>query len=135
MPEVDLRNEAYGVCRWDQLGPLVTSARAPGQGRFSVADLRALSSREGSGFLGVNEWRGTIGVISTRGLPTNGSYSVADPRPGYKPGTHTNLLAITGYDAVARVVSGAVHVAGGALSVTDPRYAARDRSSVLGVIP
>src|SRR3546814_10712280 len=77
-----LRDNAYGVCRWDDRGPLITSARAPRQGRFSVADPRAISSREGSGFLGVNRWSGTVGVISSRGLPTNGSYSVADPRYG-----------------------------------------------------
>src|SRR3546814_6285983 len=47
IPEMALRDNAYGVCRWDDRGPLITSARAPGQGRFSVADLRAISSREG----------------------------------------------------------------------------------------
>ncbi|TGX49061.1 DNA cytosine methyltransferase [Sphingomonas gei] len=136
VPEADLRDNAYGVCRWNDRGPLVTSARAPGQGRFSIADPRAFSSREGSGFLGVNDWTGTVGVISSRGLPTNGGYSVADPRPGYPRSTHTNLLAVSEFDGAARCIGGAAHVAGGALSVADPRpgYGASTHRYVLGVL-
>ena len=83
---------------------------------------RPFTTREGSGFLGVNSWIGHVGTISSRGGPTNGSYAIADPRPGYGPATHTNLLSVTSFDQSTRVVSGAVHVAGGALSVADPRY-------------
>lgn len=136
VPEADLRDNAYGVCRWDERGPLVTSARAPGQGRFSIADPRAASTREGSGFLGVNGWAGTVGVISSRGGPTNGGYSVADPRPGYPASTHTNLLAVSPFASTARCISGAVHVASGALSVADPRpgYGVATHRYVLGVV-
>lgn len=119
-PELPLRDNAYGVCRWDDRSPLVTSARAPGQGRFSVADPRAFSSRDGSGYVGVRHWIDHVGVVSSRGGPTNGSLSIADPRPGYRAGTHTSLLSVAAYDAAARVVCGAAHVAGGALSVADP---------------
>ncbi|RDE04249.1 DNA cytosine methyltransferase [Sphingomonas aracearum] len=133
VPEPDMRENAYGVCRWEDRGPLVTSARAPGQGRFSVADPRPFTTREGSGFLGVNSWIGHVGTISSRGGPTNGSYAIADPRPGYGPATHTNLLSVTSFDQSTRVVSGAVHVAGGALSVADPRYGEK-RDCTLGVL-
>jgi site-specific DNA-cytosine methylase len=133
VPEPDMRENAYGVCRWEDRGPLVTSARAPGQGRFSVADPRPFTTREGSGFLGVNNWIGHVGTISSRGGPTNGSYAIADPRPGYGPATHTNLLSVTSFDQSTRVVSGAVHVAGGALSVADPRYGEK-RDCTLGVL-
>lgn len=133
VPEPDMRENAYGVCRWEDRGPLVTSARAPGQGRFSVADPRPFTTREGSGFLGVNSWIGHVGTISSRGGPTNGSYAIADPRPGYGPATHTNLLSVTSFDQSTRVVSGAVHVAGGALSVADPRYGEK-RDCMLGVL-
>lgn len=129
-----LRENAYGVCRWEDRGPLVTGARAPGQGRFSVADPRAQTSREGTGYLGVNAWSGHVGTVSGRGGVTNGGYSVADPRPGYKAATHTNLLSVVAFDDTSRVVSGAVHVAGGALSVADPRYRPRDRDGTLGVL-
>ncbi|RSV16137.1 DNA cytosine methyltransferase [Sphingomonas sp. ABOLG] len=128
-PELPLRDNAYGVCRWEDRSPLVTSARAPGQGRFSVADPRAFSSREGTGYLGVRDWIDHVGVVSSRGGPTNGGYSVADPRPGYRSGTHTSLLSVAPYDAAARVVSGAAHVAGGALSVADPKHGARGRGN------
>jgi hypothetical protein len=40
VPEIPLRENALGVCGWDDTAPLVTGARAPGQGRFSVADPR-----------------------------------------------------------------------------------------------
>ncbi|WP_296221004.1 MULTISPECIES: DNA cytosine methyltransferase [Alphaproteobacteria] len=126
-PELPLRDNAYGVCRWEDRSPLVTSARAPGQGRFSVADPRAFSSRDGTGYLGVRHWVDHVGVVSSRGGPTNGGYSVADPRPGYRPDTHTSLLSVAHYDATSRVVSGAAHVAGGALSVADPKIHARGR--------
>lgn len=128
-PEAPLRDNAYGVCRWEDRSLLVTSARAPGQGRFSVADPRAFCSRDGSGYLGVRHWIDHVGVVSSRGGPTNGSFSVADPRPGYREGTHTNLLSVASYDAAARVVSGAAHVAGGALSVADPCDRAQGRGS------
>lgn len=128
-PELPLRDNAYGVCRWEDRSPLVTSARAPGQGRFSVADPRAFSSRDGSGYLGVRHWVDPTGVVSSRGGPTNGSFSIADPRPGYRAGTHTSLLSVAPYDAAARVVSGAAHVAGGALSVADPNISHQGRRS------
>ena len=45
----------------------------------------------------------------------------------------TNLLSVTPFDQSIRVVSGAVHVAGGALSVADPRYGEK-RHATLGVV-
>ncbi len=121
VPEGDLRPNAYGVARWSDATGVITSARAPGQGRFSVADPRTPSSREGSGLLGVHRWTGTAGVISTRALPTNGAYSIADPRPGYQPGAYHNLLSVALYSGTAKTIGGAAHVAGGAASVADPR--------------
>jgi site-specific DNA-cytosine methylase len=52
----------------------------------------------------------------------NGAYVVADPRPGYSDGAHQNILAVSEWDGkAAKTVTGARHVAGGALSVADPR--------------
>lgn len=134
IPEMALRDNAYGVCRWDDRGPLITSARAPGQGRFSVADPRAISSREGSGFLGVNRWTGTVGVISSRGLPTNGSYSVADPRYGERDRDST--LGVVRWGAASGVIQGKSGPTNGAFSVADPRptYGLATHRYVLGVL-
>jgi site-specific DNA-cytosine methylase len=39
-PDVELRDNALGVLGWGDTAPTITSQRAPGQGRFSVADPR-----------------------------------------------------------------------------------------------
>lgn len=121
IPEGDLRPNAYGVARWSDAAGLITSARAPGQGRFSVADPRPVSTREGSGFLGVNLWRGSTGVISTRGLPTNGAYSIADPRPGYGEATHRHVLGVRDWHQASGVLSCSPKPTTGAHAVADPR--------------
>ena len=36
-PELPLRDNAYGVCRWEDRSPLVTSARAPGASSSGLA--------------------------------------------------------------------------------------------------
>lgn len=47
---------------------------------FPVSDVRAASSRDGTGYLGVNGWHESIGVVSGNGRPGAGAYSIADPR-------------------------------------------------------
>lgn len=131
LPERELREGALGVLRWEGNAPCLTTARAPAQGRFSIADPRA--GPWNTDVLGVRAWGTKTGAICSRSGPTNGAFSDADPRPGYSDGTHTNLLCIAAFNMHAKTVSGASHVAGGALSVADPRYAARDRASTLGV--
>lgn len=121
VPETELRPNAYGVARWSDTAGVITSARAPGQGRFSVADPRAVSTREGTGFLGVNLWGGSTGVISTRAMPTNGAYSIADPRPSYGEATHRYVLGVKDWNQSAGVVSCSPKPTTGAHCVADPR--------------
>lgn len=119
VPERPLRNDALGVCHWDDTAALVTSARAPGQGRFSVADPRTPERHHGH--LGVHGWEEAADTVGGRGGPTNGAYSVADPRPGYGPETHRNVLGVKGWSESAGVVTGNPKPTGGAHAVADPR--------------
>lgn len=127
-----LRENAYGVCRWDEKAPLITGARSPGQGKFSVADVRPFDPMYRTS-LGVIRWTGEAGTIGGRGFPLNGAYSVADPRPGYGPNTHQNILYVVRFEGSAKSVIGTSHVAGGAMAVSDPRVDGHPRSVQLGV--
>ncbi|MGV7119586.1 DNA cytosine methyltransferase [Sphingopyxis sp. 550A] len=132
VPEVPLRDNALGVNHWNDSAPVITTHRAPGQGRFSVADPR-VDADWNSDVLGVRDWEKSTGTVAGRNSPTNGAFSVADPRPGYGPNTHQNILAVAGYDEAAKTIGSAAHVAGGALSVADPRPEGPDRASTYGV--
>lgn len=133
VPEVPLRDNALGVCRWDDTGPCVTTARAPGQGRFAVADPRTPVRQDDH--LGVHRWDDASGVIGGRGGPTNGAYSVADPRPTYGPETHRHVLGVKGWNETAGVVTGTPKPSSGAHAVADPRIDGHPRSVQLGVRP
>jgi site-specific DNA-cytosine methylase len=134
VPEIPLRENALGVCGWDDSAPLVTGARSPGQGRFSVADPRPHGRGEqyqGS-YLGVNGWDESVGAVSTRGGPTNGAYSVADPRVDGYP--HHGTHGVRGWEAPAGVVGAASRPANGPHAVADPRvHNGHPKSVQLGV--
>lgn len=87
-----------------------------------VPDMRA-------GVLGVNAWDKPAKLIAGRSGPTNGHYSVADPRHS---GTakHNNEFRIIPWGETANTVTSA-HSTG--QCVADPRVNAHDRSVQLGV--
>ncbi|VFR80964.1 C-5 cytosine-specific DNA methylase [plant metagenome] len=69
------------------------------------------------GFLGVQDWAGTSGTVSSRCGPTNGAYSVADPRQEmYSAGYGVNA-----WDAATGAVAGESLPSNGRFSVADPR--------------
>lgn len=70
------------------------------------------------GVLGVNEWSRPIGTVTSRGMPNNGNFAVADPRHN-GPDKHSNELRIGAWEAPSRVVSGA-HGTG--QCIADPRF-------------
>lgn len=119
VPEQPMHNDSLGVCGWTDTAPTLTSQRAPGQGRFSVADPRGNDWHNEA--LGVRGWEDPARVVAGASRPHNGAHSVADPRPGYGPNTHQNILSVIDAAAPAKSITGASHVAGGALSVADPR--------------
>jgi site-specific DNA-cytosine methylase len=71
-----------------------------------------------SDYLGVNRWDEHMGAVSGRAGPSNGAYSVADPRH-MGPAKHSNELRVGAWEEAARVVSGA-HGTG--QCVADPRF-------------
>lgn len=121
VPEVSLRENALGVNGWNDTAPVITSHRAPGQGRFSVADPR-VDSQWQADVLGVQDWQDHSGVVAGRSGPSNGAYSVADPRPGYGPSTHRHVLGVKRWEGEpAATISGDPKPSTGAYSVADPR--------------
>lgn len=135
VPEIPLRDNALGVCRWGDAAPLLTGARAPGQGRFSVADPRPDQPLFRSS-LGVTSWTGRGSIAATiggRGFPLNGAYSVADPRPGYGNSTHRNVLGVKPWSNPAFTIRGNSRPSGGAHAVADPRVDGHHKSVQLGV--
>lgn len=134
VPEVQLRDNALGVNAWTDSAPVITGQRAPGQGRFAVADPRPGEAWHNEA-LGVRTWADNSRVVAGASRPHNGAHSVADPRPGYGAGTHQNILAVADFVRPAKAVTGARHPAGGALSVADPRpnYGPATHRHVLGV--
>ena len=71
-----------------------------------------------SDYLGVNRWDEHMGAVSGRAGPSNGAYSVADPRH-MGPAKHSNELRVGTWEEAARVVSSA-HGTG--QCVADPRF-------------
>jgi len=74
-----------------------------------------------AGYLGVNDWADTVGTVAGRNSPTNGAFSVADPRPGFGGETHTNIYKIIKWGEPGKTVTGASHPSGGSGCVADPR--------------
>lgn len=70
-----------------------------------------------SGFLGVHEWDKSMGTVAGKSRPTNGAFSIADPRHD-GPAKHSNEFRICRFDQAAQSVTSA-HGTGQA--VADPR--------------
>lgn len=131
MPEVPLRENALGVNAWGDTAPVITSHRAPGQGRFSVADPRPVQGWHNEA-LGVRGWRDTGRVVAGASRPLNGAHSVADPRPQQANQTFQQY-GVQRWDENAVAVSGQSSPGGGPYSVADPRVDGHPRSVQLGV--
>ncbi|MBP6818300.1 MAG: DNA cytosine methyltransferase [Ferrovibrio sp.] len=72
------------------------------------------------GVLGVNEWEGQSGVVTTRGLPYNGAFSVADPRADEFRGEFSQL-GLKRWRDVGSTVTSAVAPGQGPYSEAEPR--------------
>lgn len=78
-----------------------------------------------AGVMGVHGWQDPSGVVSGRGSPTTGAYSIADPRMPDSANRQNGIYRVIAFDQSAQAVTGATHVAGAALSVADPRQTER----------
>lgn len=92
-------------------------------------------SRWRPGVLGVTAWDEPVTTVCGENRPTNGKFSVADPRTGYGNSTYNNVLRVTPWHETAGAVTGAGRVYGGALSVADPRIEQSGEYGQLGVRP
>lgn len=119
VPEVPLRENALGVNGWSDTAPVITTHRAPGQGRFSVADPRYASTFEGAGPYGVEEWDQPADAIRGANRPGNGTFSVADPRYGQRD--HGSTLGVKEWDEPTGTIPARSTPTNGAFSVADPR--------------
>jgi site-specific DNA-cytosine methylase len=97
---------------------VIAGETLPTNGNFAVADPRAMSSREGSGYLGVNEWNNPTGTVTGNGRPGAGAFTVADPRAdNWRDAT----LGVVQYDTPCGTITGSAEATTGKFSVADPR--------------
>jgi len=121
VPESPLRENALGVNGWGDTAPVITTHRAPGQGRFSVADPRPHDDWHNEA-LGIRGWGDPARVVAGASRPHNGAHSVADPRPGYGSSTHRHVLGVNQWEGKPTgTISGDPKPTTGAYSVADPR--------------
>ncbi|MCO2144538.1 DNA cytosine methyltransferase [Pseudomonas aeruginosa] len=81
-----------------------------------------------SGYMGVHGWDDTAGTIAGRSGPTNGAFSVADPRSRPNWNRHSGNYRVIRYDQPAgTIIAGGKGVQGGQQSVADPRILHRGK--------
>ncbi|HEP9015994.1 DNA cytosine methyltransferase [Pseudomonas aeruginosa] len=73
-----------------------------------------------AGYMGVHGWSDSTGTIAGRSSPTNGAFSVADPRPGGV--RHNNVFRVVSMGSHAGTVTGGHSPSSGGQAVADPRY-------------
>jgi len=71
-------DHGYGVLRWDEPSSTVAAGSHPGQGAYSVADIRVEKAFNGT--YGVMSWEDAAGTITGNARLDTGRFSVADPR-------------------------------------------------------
>ncbi|MDH0342088.1 DNA cytosine methyltransferase [Chromobacterium haemolyticum] len=87
-----------------------------------------------SGYLGVNRWEDSTGVIAGRNSPTNGAFSVADPRPPAGALDYQQYGVMAMHDTSGAVIN--VKSPGqGTFSVADPRLPDERHANVFRIVP
>lgn len=113
-------NNCYRVIEHDKPSQAVTTGGHPGSGGLAIADPAWNKERDASrtGPLGVCDWSGATKTIGGESWPTNGEFSVADPRPkGWE--IDSGKYNVTEWkESSGSVIGGSDY---GAFSVADPR--------------
>lgn len=73
-----------------------------------------------AGYLGVHDWRDSAGTVAGRSSPTNGAFSVADPRAG-AGALQYQQYGVRRWDETSGAVIGVKSPGQGTFSVADPR--------------
>lgn len=85
-----------------------------------------------SGFLGVNRWDEHMGTVAGRSGPTNGDFSVADPR--YKNANDYMQYGVVNWDGSMGAITSQRSPGQGVFSVADPRFAEVHHNNVYRVV-
>ncbi|RWM29439.1 DNA cytosine methyltransferase [Mesorhizobium sp.] len=129
-PTLNWGENAHGsklhVKEWDKAANVVSGARIL-SGGGAVADPRVEGADRASTY-GVRKWEEPTGTVQGESFPTNGAFSVADPRPvglnakrdNYQTGGHYGVVP---WDESAYAVPGFAKYDRGHWSVADPREA------------
>ncbi len=108
-----------GVLGWQQPAGTVTAQAEATTGRFSVADPRTTSTREGTGYLGSVPWSQPSGTITGDARPSKGGFTVADPRvDGHRKSVQ---MGVRQWTQPSCTVTGDMWPGCGPTSVADPR--------------
>lgn len=87
------------------------------------------------GVLGVNRWHDTAGTVAGHSGPTNGAYSVADPRPAPEAAQY-GQYGVQRMDEVAGAVINVKSPGQGGFAVSDPRIQGKPRfNNVFRIVP
>ncbi|OQS32105.1 DNA cytosine methyltransferase [Chromobacterium haemolyticum] len=84
-----------------------------------------------AGYMGVNRWDDAMGVIAGSSGPTNGAFSVADPR--YQ-GQEYSQFGVIPWQDTAGVVTSQRSPGQGSFSVADPRFSELRHNNVFRVV-
>lgn len=79
------------------------------------------------GYMGVNRWDEPMGTVAGRSTPSNGNFSVADPR--YTAGGEYGQLGVRGWNQPTGTVTGQRSPIQGGFSVADPRHHGPEKHS------
>lgn len=85
-----------------------------------------------AGYMGVHDWQDTAGTVAGRSSPTNGKFSVADPRPTSK--FEYTQYGVLPYNRHCGVVTGQRSPGQGTFSVADPRMSGERHNNVFRVV-
>lgn len=107
------------VTEWGQVGGTVTGSQQVGSGALAVADPRYAGKPVFNNVFRIVPWGQPSPAVSGPGGA--GGPAVADPRTGFGPATHHNVLQVHGWDERSKTITAGNHPSGGALSVADPR--------------
>lgn len=87
-----------------------------------------------AGYLGVREWDQAVGTVAGRSSPTNGAFSVADPRAPAEA-LQYQQYGVRRWDETSGAVIGVKSPGQGTFSVADPRPAGVRHNNVYRIVP
>ena len=129
-PRMDLQEYGqYGVLDWKDPAGTIIGVKAPGQGKFSVADPRCNTSFDGKGKYIITPFEGPANTVISGSTTGQGAFAVADPRPNMDRERGDDYLTAGHYGVVpwesscGAVAASACHD-NGRFSVADPRLPA-----------